>query len=138
MVVRSDSILILINGIALMVAMVFGVVAMTFGSGTAVAESDQTSADYIMPGCRDVAALIAFSDSESKENVSRMSLCIGIVTGLSYMGPRYGICLPAGTTSRQAVRVVVQYIDGQSPERMHENFNSLAVEALRETWPCGN
>ncbi len=131
MVVRSHSIPILINGIAL-------IFAMTFGCGTAIAEPDQTSADYIMPGCRDVAALIAFSDSESKENVSRMSLCIGIVTGLSYMGPRYGICLPAGTTSRQAFRVVVQYIDGQSPERMHENFNSLAVEALRETWPCGN
>ena len=29
------------------------------------------------------------------------------------------------------------YIDGQ-PERMHENFNSLAVEALREAWPCRN
>ncbi len=129
--VRTQSIPILINRTALIVAMIFS-------CGTAVAEPDQTSADYMMPGCRDVAALIAFSDSESEENVSRMSLCIGIVTGLSYMGPRYGICLPAGTTSRQAVRALVQYIDGQSPERMHENFNSLAVEALRETWPCGN
>ena len=37
--------------------------------------------------------------------------------------------------SRQAASVVVQYIDGQ-PERMREDFNHFAVEALQANWPC--
>ncbi len=120
-----------LGGIALIVVMIFS-------CGVAVAEPPQTSADYIMPGCRDAASLITFSDArESQEDVSRMSFCMGVVVGLSFIGLPYGICVPAGTTSQQATRVVVQYIDGQ-PARMQEDFNSLAVEALRATWPCWN
>jgi Rap1a immunity proteins len=129
--VRTRSIPILINRIALIVAMIFG-------CGTAIAKPDQTSADYVMPGCRDVAALINFTNSESKEDHSRMIFCIGIVTGLTYVGQPSNICLPDGATSQLVIRAVVQYIDGQSPERMHESFNSLALEALRANWPCRN
>jgi hypothetical protein len=115
-----------------------GILAMIFSCGLSVAEPDQTSADHLMPACRDAASLLSFSNIRgSKEELSRASFCVGIITGLSYMGQPYGICLPVGTTSQQAARVVVQYIDGQ-PERVHENFNSLAVEALREAWPCWN
>jgi hypothetical protein len=64
-----------------------------------------------------------------------MSFCAGIVIGLSFMGQSYGICVPAGTTAQQAASIVVQYIDGQ-PARIHEDFNRLAVEALRANWPC--
>jgi len=107
-----------------------------FNCGVAVAGPNQTSADYVMPGCRDVAPLITFSDvGESKEQISRMSFCAGIVVGLSFMGQPYGICVPAGTTSQQVISIVVQYIDGQ-PARIHEDFNSFAVEALRANWPC--
>jgi Rap1a immunity proteins len=129
--VRIRSIPILINFVALIVAMIFG-------CGTAIATPDQTSADFVMPGCRDVAALINFSNSESKEDHPRMIFCIGIISGLSYMGQANNICLPVGATSQLIARAVVQYIDGQSPERMHENFYSLAVEAMRATWPCQN
>ena len=118
------------SGIALIVATIFS-------CGTAVAEPDQTSADHIMPACRDVAALMTFTNTESKEDFSRMGFCIGIITGLSYMGQPYGICLPVGATSQQAARVVVQYIDGR-PERMNENFMLLTVEALQAAWPCKN
>ena len=90
-----------------------------------------------MPACRDVAALMTFSNTEFKEDFSRMSFCVGIITGLSYMGQPYGICLPVGATSQQAARVVVQYIDGR-PERMNENFMLLTVEALQAAWPCKN
>src|SRR5262249_46979605 len=104
--------------------------------GVAVAGPKQTSADYIMAGCRDAASLITFSNvGDSEEQVSGMSFCTGIVVGLSFMGQLYDICVPAGTTSQQATSIVVQYIDGQ-PARIHEDFNSLAVEALRENWPC--
>jgi hypothetical protein len=112
------------------------IVLMIFNGGVVVAGPNQTSADYIMPGCRDAAALVTFSKvRESEEEVSRMGFCAGIVVGLSFMGQSYGICVPAGTTSQQATSIVVQYIDGQ-PARVHEGFNSFAVEALRANWPC--
>jgi hypothetical protein len=112
------------------------IVVMIFNCGAAIAGPNQPSADYIMPGCRDAASLITFSNiGESEEEVARLNFCKGIVVGLSFMGQPYGICVPAGTTSQQATSIVVQYIDGQPP-RIHEDFNPLAVEALRANWPC--
>jgi len=112
------------------------IVAMIFNCGVAIAGPNQPSADYIMPGCRDAASLITFSNiGESEEEVARLNFCKGIVVGLSFMGQPYGICVPAGTTSQQATSIVVQYIDGQ-PARIHEDFNPFAVEALRAHWPC--
>ena len=112
------------------------IVAIIFNCGVAVAEPNPTSADYVMPGCRELASLVTFSNvGESEEEVSRMSFCAGIVVGLSVMGRPYGICVPAGTTSQQVTGIVVQYIDGQ-PARIHEDFNRFAVEALRAHWPC--
>src|SRR5215470_11013640 len=65
----------------------------------AVAGPNQTSADYVMPGCRDAASLITFSNAAgSEEQVSLTSFCAGIVVGLSFMGQPYGICVPTGTT----------------------------------------
>ena len=112
------------------------IAVMIFNCGVAVAEPNQTSADYIMPGCRDAASLITFSNAgESEEQASLMGFCAEIVVGLSVMGQPYGICVPTGTTSQQVTGIVVQYIDGQ-PARIHEDFNSFAVEALRANWPC--
>jgi hypothetical protein len=112
------------------------IVAMIFDCEVAVAEPDQTSADYVMPGCRDAASLITFSNvGEPEDQASLMGFCTGIVVGFSFMGQPYGICVPAGTTAQQAASIVVQYIDGQ-PARIHEDFNRFAVEALRSNWPC--
>src|SRR5215470_18987493 len=112
------------------------IAVMIFNCGVAVAEPNQTSADYVMPGCRDAALLITFSNTgESEEQASLMGFCAGIVVGLSFMGQPQGICVPAGTTAQQVTGIVVQYIDGQ-PARIHENFNRFAVEALRANWPC--
>ena len=112
------------------------IVVMILNCGVAVAGPNQTSADYVMPGCRDAASLISFSNTgDSEEQASLMGFCAGIVVGLSFMGQPYGICVPAGTTSQQVTSIVVQYIDGQ-PARIHEDFNRFAVEALRANWPC--
>ncbi len=112
------------------------IMAMMSGCGVVLAEPSKASADYIMRGCRTAVLPITFSNTvESKEDASRTALCFGIINALSYVGHDFGACLPVDTTSRQAVSVVVQYIDGH-PEKIHENFNSLAVEAMREAWPC--
>jgi len=90
-------------------AMVLGAMAlMIFNCGVAVAGPSQTSADYVMPGCRDAASLITFSKTaESEEQVSLTGFCAGIVVGLSFMGQPYGICVPADTTSQQVTSIVV-------------------------------
>jgi hypothetical protein len=112
------------------------IVGMIFNCGVAVAGPNETSADYFMPGCRDAASLITFSNvGESAGQVERQGFCAGIVVGLSFMGEPYGICVPAGTTSQQITSIVVQYVDGQ-PDRIREDFNHFAVEALRANWPC--
>ena len=104
--------------------------------GGAVAQSAPPSADYWMPGCRDAAALIQFSSEEdSKENLVKLGFCVGIISGLSYTGVSSGLCAPEGATSEQAVRAVVQYIDGQ-PTRMNDDFRRLVLEALQTAWPC--
>jgi hypothetical protein len=43
--------------------------------------------------------------------------------------------VPDGVTNRQGVAVVVKYIEAR-PERMHERFSVLAIEALTAAWPC--
>jgi hypothetical protein len=112
------------------------ILAIILISQAIVAQPERTSANYFMPGCRDVASLINFSISEqSKEDSYRMGVCSGIMVGLGYLGKSYGMCLPAEATSQQAAVVVVQYIDGR-PERMGENFMALSVEALKAAWPC--
>ena len=71
------------------------IVVMIFNCGVAIEEPNQPSADYIMPGCRDAASLITFSNiGESEEEVARLNFCKGIVVGLSFMGQPYGICVP--------------------------------------------
>src|SRR4051794_16854802 len=49
--------------------------------------------------------------------------------------PEMRSCPPKRVTSEQVVRVVVAYIE-RRPQRMHENFKELALEALRDAWPC--
>ena len=88
-----------------------------------------------MPGCREAASMIAFSNP-SNELGDVAHICLGIIVGRSYLGRSDGtICVPLGVTREQAVGVVVQYIDGQ-PSRINENFVPLAIEALQATWPC--
>jgi hypothetical protein len=49
----------------------------------------------------------------------------------------WACCLdvPDKVTINQASRVVIAYIEAR-PARMHEPFNELALEALRDAWPC--
>ncbi len=99
------------------------------------AQQDQYSANFIMTGCREAASLLAFSNP-SNEHSELAQFCLGIIVGLTYQGQSDGtICVPVGLTREQAVRAVVQYIDGQ-PARINENFVPLATEALQATWPC--
>ena len=100
---------------------VLGAIAlMIFNCAVAVAGPNQTSADYVMSGCRDAASLITFSNvRESEEEAYRKGLCAGIIVGLSFMGQPQGICVPAGTTTEQAfvARRIAAGVSGDAGER---------------------
>jgi hypothetical protein len=97
----------------------------------------------MMPGCR------ALVDSKSHADTVRQALCAGTVSGIAFTASlvrgleqitsstRPVLCIdpPGGVTTGQYVRVVVAYIDAR-PVRMHERFELLALEAIRDAWPC--
>ena len=75
-------------------------------------------------------------------------LCLGVIDGLAAMAvsffrpgqPRTAtdeLCveIPNGVENGQIVRVVVRYIEAR-PNRMHEQFSALALEAIFDAWPC--
>jgi hypothetical protein len=45
--------------------------------------------------------------------------------------------IPDSVTQGQIVGVVVLYMEAR-PQRLHEPFRSLALEALFDAWPCRN
>jgi len=95
--------------------------------GEAFAE-DPLSASSKIVGCRNYVA-------SSSDDLFLQGYCAGAVQALVEFAA--GACAPKGATNMQGVRIVVKYIDAR-PARLHENFNKLAAEALRNAWPCSN
>ena len=111
----------------LLISMIGGLL---LSSEAAMGQSPQFdgSANYVMPGCRHY---VAFATSEP----FLQGMCVGTILAAIAVGRNYQICLPTGTTIDQRIRVVAQYVDSQ-PARLHEDFLSLAIEALQKAWPC--
>ena len=65
--------------------------------------------------------------------------CSGVVHGLVAVGPllpaNLQFCPPQASTPSQLARVVVEYIEAE-PQRMHEDFRQLTLEAFHDAWPC--
>jgi Rap1a immunity proteins len=101
--------------------------------GVALAQSkDIYSANFIIRGCRSHLA----NDARDLLTATLDGHCAGVVTTIYFFKTtHFGICAPRGANVGQAIRVVVNYID-QRPQRMHENFMLLALEALQQAWPC--
>ena len=106
-------------------------VAATFAGDAAIARSDVDSATFIMPGCR---AFLAETRT-SRVDQWKQILCSGVVGAIAYAGSR--ICSPPDVSNEQTVRVVMKYID-ERPQRHHEPFRKLALEALQANFPCKN
>jgi hypothetical protein len=90
----------------------------------------QSSANEMLSGCK---GLIGDKTPPLREAL-RQGRCAGYVAGLVYARSVY-LCVPEGATPEQGVRVVIKYIEAR-PERMHEPFGKLALEALEQAWPC--
>ena len=89
---------------------------------------DPDSANNVMKGCR---AFLA----KSKGDTFLRGACAGTVYAIAGLAPDTDICIPTGATVGEEIQVVVAYIDAR-PDRQHQDFRSLALEAFKEAWPC--
>ena len=108
--------------------------SLLFTSRLAFAEMDVSSANVLMPACREWA--MAMEGGRLRADPWLRGICIGTIDGIFYSSdaicpPRKGGKISLG----QVARVVVQYVDN-NPARMHEDFKKLALEAMRAAWPC--
>ena len=104
------------------------VVVATLASVNASAAQNIMSANSILPGCKAGLAGAATANWEAQR-------CLGIIEGVDVAYDFGAYCRPSEATIGQRMRIVVAYIEAH-PERMHERFALLAVEALRRVWPC--
>ena len=89
---------------------------------------DLDSANYYLPGCKGFLEI-------TSSDATRQWLCAGFVSGLAFGIAGKDFCPPKRVTAGQSVAVVVKYIEAR-PQRMHEHFGKLAIEALTAAWPC--
>jgi hypothetical protein len=94
-------------------------------------QASARSARNVMVGCE---ALLGAKDSEL--DAYWQGGCGGEVLEAWDTGTALKlVCTPHEVILNEVVRIVVQYIAAR-PERMDERFSTLALEALRATWPC--
>jgi hypothetical protein len=103
--------------------------------GSATAQSNVQGVNPAFLGCK------AFVEDLAKkaELVSAANFCSGVVHGLAYVGKilpaELIFCAPPTSDARQLARVVINYIEAH-PQRMHEDFRMLTLEAFHQAWPC--
>ena len=95
------------------------------------------SATYVLPSCKLVSAE---RRQWTHEEAYAVGYCTGAIEALFLLAEDARdtpICIdaPKTITPVQAAQVVIRYIEAR-PERMHEAFNVLALEALYMAWPC--
>ena len=96
---------------------------------------EDASANSVFLGCK------AFAEAQvTNLQLNQLgNFCSGIVHGLAgvgqYLTPsEWQSCVPSTSTARQLARVAVRYIEAH-PQRMHEDFRLLTLEAFHNAWP---
>jgi hypothetical protein len=109
--------------------------------GSAFGLATFTTGDELRENCR-----YALSDSDAEKATPQGGLCIGFIDGFRQFevilaaalqsAPNARVmCIPDGVSNRQAIKVVVRYLD-QHPESLHKYAGALVFEALSEAFPC--
>src|SRR5215212_8142712 len=121
-------------------AVVLGIAMGLILGTSALAQENKSSANYMLPYCR--AAVNNKPPTLSTDAVLQ-GMCVGIVDAIDFVmseyqpeEQEYRSCPPSDVILKQAVQVVITYIDAR-PERMNENFKKLAIEAIHDARPCG-
>ena len=93
------------------------------------------SANEMFSGCK------AFVDGQMRTSQlgAMGNFCSGVLHGIAGMSKLLPLelqsCPPAASNAEQLARVALKYIEAK-PQRMHEDFRLLAVEAFHQAWPC--
>jgi len=102
-------------------------------------EPDRYSADYMLRYCR---AAVSNEALTRPADATMEGMCVGIIDAIGFMMSEFppqekekSSCPPSKVTLEQTVRAVITYIEAR-PERMHENFKTLVIEAIHDAWPC--
>lgn len=74
-------------------------------------------------------------NEKNNDHILGQGKCLGIMNTLFYFSERFDICTPKGSGSQQATRILVAYLD-KNPDKLHKPIYDLAIEALKEVWPC--
>jgi hypothetical protein len=121
-------------------ALVLGLLAAALLAQNADAQQS-LSANSLVPHCQEWRAVVEGRGTypPTLSSALHQGVCVGTVVGLSFtaelLPPGIRSCPPKGVTDGQMVRVALAYIE-RRPQRMHEDFRQLAIEALHEAWPC--
>jgi hypothetical protein len=123
-------------------ATIFGALLSVAVANAAAEAQDPTSlsANAILPGCK--AWMTAGTGTRLPTDPVALvttGQCIGTIETLVHVGRSLPsssrFCAPAEGIVGQAARVAILYIESR-PQRTHENFTALAIEALHDAWPC--
>ncbi len=117
-------------------AVVLGIaIGLVVGALAVAQEPDKDSANYMLRYCRAALnneTLTHFADA------AMAGMCVGIIDAIGFMMSEFPLeekekssCPPSKVKLEQIVSVVVRYIEAR-PERMHENFRTLAIEAIHD------
>jgi Rap1a immunity proteins len=111
--------------------LIFAVILIGIWSSFARGEEDRSSGALYAPYCKSL--LMAPKD------VFMEGMCLGVLQGMSGVARALPAdirsCQPPGNPYKDLLAVVVRFLDAH-PERLHESFGKLALEALREAYPC--
>ena len=116
----------------------YTVAAAVFLSASAATAVEDASLSADLPAVSMLPACKAFIADDAPRDIYVLfeaGRCIGLIQGLGYSSRLVGVCPPAEVTFAQRARVAVTYIEAR-PERTHEDFRVLAVEAMQKAWPC--
>jgi len=104
------------------------------GAGT----DNFNSAGHILPGCK-LYSMVPGVGTQLFDQGRCMGLLNGLVTATEWIEPYSRFCsyVPGNTTNAQLAAVVARYIEAR-PNRCHEDFKTLALEAFADAWPCGD
>jgi hypothetical protein len=119
-------------GASLMRAIFLEVLAAALLVTNADAQSDTTngSANFMVPRCQTFLAAVSGVRLSGVGVAVEAGYCGGAVYGLMF-----ATCHPSDVTVAQAIHVTLAYIQ-RRPQRMHEDFRTLTIEAMHEAWPC--
>lgn len=84
--------------------------------------------------------IVASGSVPNADSNFQAGICLGEIEALNWLAPgandpNLRSCVPAEVTSQQLARVAVAYLD-HNPDRLREEFQGLALEALAHAWPC--